>query len=127
MTVTAREAARAREQRAAPVVAPVATDPQSAPGRPSSAKPAAGPQRTPRPSGQGGASQASCQQVAQQYAAAVQTAGPPGTMPELFRLYQYLQCNCGYPPSPQVPKLKDGKTLTDNVSACKGPNGNWDV
>jgi surface antigen len=24
-------------------------------------------------------------------------------------------------------KLKDGKTLTDDVSACKGANGNWDV
>ena len=27
----------------------------------------------------------------------------------------------------QEVKLKDGKTLTDNVSACKGPNGNWDI
>ena len=27
----------------------------------------------------------------------------------------------------QEVQLKDGKTLTDNVSACKGPNGNWDV
>ena len=27
----------------------------------------------------------------------------------------------------QEVKLKDGKTLADNVSACRGPNGNWDV
>jgi len=102
MAVTAREAARAREQSASPAVAPIVTDVQSAPGRPPPSKPADR-ERPPRASSQGNASQAACQQVAQQYAAAVQTAGPPGTMPDLFRLYQYLQCNCGYPPSPQVP------------------------
>jgi hypothetical protein len=52
LAVTAREAARARERRAMPVVAPAATDAQSAPGRPPpSAKPAAtrprGSQATP--------------------------------------------------------------------------------
>jgi hypothetical protein len=108
LAVTAREAARARERRATAVAAPVATDTQSAPGRPSPSPkaarvPAATAERSPRTSGQGGAPQAGCQQVAQQYAAAVQSSGPPETMPELFRLYRYLQCNCGYPPSPQVP------------------------
>ena len=108
--VSAREAARARERAAAPVVAPVATDAETAPGRPSpparpaaAAKPAASAPGAPRPPAKSGASQASCRQMEQQYLAYAQTAGAPGTMPELFRMYQYLQCNCGFPPSPQLP------------------------
>lgn len=110
LAVSAREAERARERTAAPAAAPVATDAETAPGRPSpparpaaAAKPAASAQGAPRPPAKSEASQASCQQMEQQYLAYARTAGAPGTMPELFRMYQYLQCNCGHPPSPQLP------------------------
>jgi hypothetical protein len=107
--VTARDAMRAREKAAAPAAAPIATDVKTAPGRPAAAeKPIApkpsiatvSPQRAPA---KAGATHANCQQMAQQYQAAVQTVGAPGTIPQLLSMYQYLQCNCGYPPSPQLP------------------------
>jgi hypothetical protein len=96
LAVTARDAARAKERVAAPVVAPVATDADTAPGRPSAVK-------SPVASRPGASAPASCQRMADRYAAAARSAGAPGTTPELFNMYQYLQCNCGYPPSPQVP------------------------
>lgn len=108
--VTARDAIRAKEKIAAPVAAPIATDAKTAPGRPPALdKPAAAPksQATPesaqRASSKGNVTQANCQQMAQQYEAYARTAGAPGTMSQLLSMYQYLQCNCGYTPSPQLP------------------------
>ena len=103
--VTARDALRAKKRASAPIAAPVATDASTAPGRPPGLdKPAAlpKPQTTQAPN-KGNATQANCQQMARQYEAYARTAGAPGTMPQLFSMYQYLQCNCGYPPSPQLP------------------------
>ena len=96
LAVTARDAARAKERVAAPVIAPVATDARTAPGRPSALK-------KPVASKPGASAPASCQRMAEQYAAYARSAGAPGTAPQLFSMYQYLQCNCGYPPSPQLP------------------------
>jgi hypothetical protein len=96
LAVTARDVARAKERVAAPVAAPVATDASTAPGRPSALK-------KPVASKPGSSVPASCQRMAEQYAAYARSAGAPGTMPQLFSMYQYLQCNCGYPPSPQLP------------------------
>jgi hypothetical protein len=103
LAVTARDAARARERTSAPVSAPVVTDARTAPGRPAAAQEPAPKRSAQHSPGTGGAAQARCQQVAQDYAAYARTAGAPGTMPQLFSMYQYLQCNCGYPPSPQLP------------------------
>ena len=113
--VTMRDAVRAKERAAAGrTSAPVQTDASTAPGRPPGYKdPTATPKQPPppqqaaagakQPPGQQRASQASCQQMAQRYEAYARTAGAPGTMQPLFSMYQYLQCNCGYPPSPQLP------------------------
>jgi hypothetical protein len=110
LAVTARDAARARERMAAPVIAPTVTDASTAPGRPSASGgsappgPPAGTQSAQRTSsGQAAAASDSCQTAAQQYATYARTAGSPESMPQLYSMYQYLQCNCGYPPSPQLP------------------------
>jgi tetratricopeptide (TPR) repeat protein len=98
--VTTRDAIRAKERRSAPIAAPVATDAGTAPGRPPAAAPKASAQRKPD---EDNAKRAKCQQMASQYNAYARTAGAPGTMPQLFSMYQFLQCNCGWPPSPQLP------------------------
>lgn len=86
--VTLRDAVRAKERKSAPVAAPISTNAKTAPGRP---KPAAAP-KVSAPQQQTNASndkQAKCQQMATQYQAAVSTAGPMGTLPQLFSTYQY--------------------------------------
>lgn len=99
--VTTRDAVRAQERRSAPVVAPLSTDAKTAPGRP---KPVAAPKGSaPQRSNGDDDKRARCQQVKSQYDAATPTAGSPATISQLFSLYNYLQCNCGYPPSPQLP------------------------
>jgi hypothetical protein len=96
LAVTARDAARAKERMAAPVSAPVATDASTAPGRPSALQ-------NPVASRPGSSVPPSCQRMAEQYAASARSAGSPASTSQLFSMYQYLQCNCGYPPSPQLP------------------------
>jgi hypothetical protein len=104
--VTARDAIRAKEKTAVPVATPIATDSRTAPGRPAVLdKPGAQAttESAQQPSSKVNVTQANCQQMARQYEASARTAGAPGTMPQLLSMYQYLQCNCGYPPSPQLP------------------------
>ena len=100
--VTTRDAVRAKERRSAPIAAPISTNIKTAPGRP---KPVAAPKESApqRKTNESSEKQAKCRQVESQYYAAVRTAGAPGTIPPLFSMYQYLQCNCGHPPSPQLP------------------------
>jgi hypothetical protein len=122
--VSVREAIRAREKAAASAIAaPVSTEANVAPGRPSgSNEPRPNVQAatgTTRPAGPSaapgaasgaapGASQkrapaADCRAREQQYYAAARTAGAPATIGPLMSMYQYLQCNCGHPQSPQLP------------------------
>ena len=100
--VTIRDAVRAKERKSAPIAAPVSTDAKTAPGR---SRPAATPMESApqRQANESSDKQAKCQQMRSQYYAAVKTSGAPGTMPQLLSMYQYLQCNCGHPPSPELP------------------------
>jgi uncharacterized caspase-like protein len=104
--VTLKDAARAKQRSTAHAAAPVATDAVSAPGRPAGFKePAPKPLATPGTTRQtsSGATPVDCRLREQQYYAAARTSGAPGTMGPLMSMYQYLQCNCGHPPSPQLP------------------------
>ena len=116
--VSVREAISSKEKAAAPVAGPIATEASVAPGRPPGAKEtrpdvqaATGAARPASPAAPGsapGVSQkrapaADCRAREQQYYAAVRTAGTPATIGPLMSMYQYLQCNCGHPPSPQLP------------------------
>ena len=108
--VTAREAQRAKERKAARLDPPIATDVRTAPGRPSDVqkrtsepKAPVGDAKTKQADGKARATRESCQSVEQQYYAYARTAGAPGTQGQLMTMYQYLQCNCGHPPSPQLP------------------------
>lgn len=108
--VTVREAQRARERRAVRLDPPIATDARNAPGRPSdvekrTAPPKApvGGEKTKQAESKVRASPESCAQMARQYEAQVLRVGPVGTLAPALGTYQYLQCNCGYPPSPHIP------------------------
>jgi hypothetical protein len=119
--VTVRDAIRAKQRASAAVSAPVTTDAGAAPGKPAGIKePEASPRSPPTTPpaqtqaapvakapasapNQPRATAADCQLKIQQYYAAARTSGAPGTMPPLLRMYQYLQCNCGHPPSPVLP------------------------
>jgi hypothetical protein len=104
--VTLKDAARAKQRSTAHAAAPVATEAVGAPGRPAGYKePSPKSQATPGAARQTspGATAADCRLREQQYYAAARISGAPGTMGPLMSMYQYLQCNCGHPPSPQLP------------------------
>jgi hypothetical protein len=111
--VTVRDAVRAKERAAAAVAAPIPTTANDAPGKPAGFKaPQPKPQTppaAPQPAvagpaaAQRRATPADCRLREQQYYAAARTSGAPGTIGPLLSMYQYLQCNCGHPPSPQLP------------------------